>query len=380
MIEETSHTDSFAAQLAAVAPGVPSSLVSADRLADIAGVARMLPGILAFNTFGFECRLSDAQARADLLVQATAAYGRDVLAGTGPAALPGVLRADPVWRRVRALAGQWQDRSAGLGDCVDNLWLEFDVDGPLPGVPIPSVFLGLRVVDRDASETVTVVRTMAGTLDRGRSAGGGLSAGAVARLTCCLRALQAGEYLLHVGMMTARGLGAVRLCVRLRSMERTAEFLREIGWADDGGASRAYRDLAAALDLARGVDYIWLDLDVGETVRPSLGLELYVHGHAQPRQDPRWATLLDEFVKRGLCTPAKRDGLLAYPGHSREGGPGVRWPETLRRSSRLMDGRAVSTFVRRLHHIKVVCSPGRRLEAKAYLAAVHHWHTPGVSS
>ena len=46
------------------------------------------------------------------------------------------------------------------------------------------------------------------------------------------------------------------------------------------------------------------------------------------------------------------------------------------RASHLLGGRSLSTFIRSLHHVKVVYQPGEGLEAKAYLAVNHHWHTP----
>jgi hypothetical protein len=36
----------------------------------------------------------------------------------------------------------------------------------------------------------------------------------------------------------------------------------------------------------------------------------------------------------------------------------------------------LSAFVRSLHHVKIVYRPGEPLEAKAYLAGNHYWHTP----
>jgi hypothetical protein len=37
---------------------------------------------------------------------------------------------------------------------------------------------------------------------------------------------------------------------------------------------------------------------------------------------------------------------------------------------------SLSIFIRSIHYVKIVYQPGERLEAKAYLAGNHHWHTP----
>ena len=115
---------------------------------------------------------------------------------------------------------------------------------------------------------------------------------------------------------------------------------------------------------------------MGDTVQPKIGLECYFAGNRQPRSEPRWVTFLDALVRDGLCTARKRDALLTFPGYIDENAQGVRWPSALRQASQLLGGRSLSTFVRTLHHVKLVYRPGEPLEAKAYLAADHHWHTP----
>jgi hypothetical protein len=128
------------------------------------------------------------------------------------------------------------------------------------------------------------------------------------------------------------------------------------------------------------VDRVLLDIDVGETVSPKIGLECYFDGNRQPRREPRWGAFLNSLVLNGLCTADKRDALLAYPGYVDEHAHSVPWPSPLRRASQLLGGRSLSTFVRSLHHVKIVYRPGEQLEAKAYLAGNHHWHTPASRS
>src|SRR5581483_1169765 len=83
--------------------------------------------------------------------------------------------------------------------------------------------------------------------------------------------------------------------------------LREAGWRGDPGA------LAPWLELAAGhVDAVHLSVDVtADTVLPGVGVELSLAGTPQPAADPRWAGLLDALVRRGACTPGKRDAVCA---------------------------------------------------------------------
>ena len=105
----------------------------------------MLPATLAYNTFGFECRLGEENPRADFLVLARASWGRDSLAGLHPDKLSAqsYLMDDPVWQRVQDFGARWADPASPLYGAVDNVWLEFDVDGPAGDIPVPSVFFGL---------------------------------------------------------------------------------------------------------------------------------------------------------------------------------------------------------------------------------------------
>ena len=123
---------SFEEYLRPVAAGVSPGLISPSAFSDISSVARVLPSTLAYNTFGFECRLGEELPRADFLVLATSSCGRDSLAGLHPTStLPARLMADPVWRRVRDFAARWAEPSSPLYHAVDNVWLEFDIDGPV---------------------------------------------------------------------------------------------------------------------------------------------------------------------------------------------------------------------------------------------------------
>jgi hypothetical protein len=90
-----------------------------------------------------------------------------------------------------------------------------------------------------------------------------------------------------------------------------------------------------------------------------------LHNFGQPKREPRWGTFLDSLVRSGLCTAGQREALLKYPGYVDEKAMDVTWPAALRQASRLLGGRSLSTFVRSLHHVKIVYRQGEPLEAKA---------------
>ena len=59
MIEGVSKTNSFEAYLQPVVASVSPALISPSAFSDINSVARVLPVTLAYDTFGFECRLGE---------------------------------------------------------------------------------------------------------------------------------------------------------------------------------------------------------------------------------------------------------------------------------------------------------------------------------
>jgi hypothetical protein len=373
-----SKTSSFEEYLRPLAASVPPELISPSAFCDIASVARVLPATLAYNMLGFECRLAEMAPRADFSVLAGASYGRESLAGLHPTStLPARLMTDPIWRRVYDFAVRWADPSSALYRAVDNVWLEFDVDGAPAVIPIPSVFFGPRPSGQEGARGVayepnldgyvTTIETVIGLLS-----GSALAPRVLETLSDCFRALSSVEHVFQVGLMLSRGADALRLCIKnLRSVERIVEYLSGVGWP--GSEAEV---LGILEPIAHLVDYVCLDIDVGETVHRKIGLECYFDGIKQPRTEPRWSLFLDSLVRDGLCTADKRDALLAFPGYVDENAEGIPWPRALRRASQLFGGRSLSTFIRSLHHVKVVYQPGEGLEAKAYLAVIHHWHTP----
>ena len=358
---------------------VPPELISPSSFSDIRSAARVLPAALAYNTFGFECRLGEESPRADFLVHAKAAWGRDSLAGLNPtSSLPENLMDDPIWQRVQAFGACWADPASPLYGSLDNVWLEFDVDGAPPVIPIPSVFFAPRPSGQEGARGVAFEPNLDGYITTIETviqllSGNELAPRKLEMLSDCFRALSSVEHVFQVGLMLSRGADTLRLCITIGSVERAVEYLAGVGWP----CSEA--DVLGVLEpIASLVDRVYLDIDVGETVHRKIGLECYFDGNIQPKTEPRWDLFLDSLVRDGLCTADKRDALLAYPGYVDENAEGITWPRALRRASHLLGGRSLSTFIRSLHHVKVVYQSGEGLEAKAYLAVNHHWQTPAL--
>ncbi|HEX5725392.1 MAG TPA: hypothetical protein VFX98_07985 [Longimicrobiaceae bacterium] len=339
---------------------VPPSLVGPAAWARARTAAERLPAALA-GAFYLECRLAATEAPVDWIVRVDEP-GREVLAGRNPrVALPPALRADGPWARLARFAAAWAD-DPDLRRTVQLLWLELDLDAE-GDLPHPSVFAALdpRGVAGFATADWTAL------LDRLLEYLGPDPASPATR-----RALHAalaerppegrpppfpgaGEWPVvpYVGFMLARPVPAVRLYLARTPAAELPARLRAMGWP---GAPGELDALLRRLDgptpgVAPAIGMSHLDVHDG-SVLPRVGMEFTFERARQVRGTLAEAAFLDRLVALGLCTGAKRRGLLSWPGHSLQ---------TLRHELWR------SVLSRRVNCVKLVHEPGRAPHAKGYL-------------
>ncbi|MBO1345923.1 MAG: hypothetical protein EBE86_000290 [Hormoscilla sp. GUM202] len=347
----------------AVSPYIPAKLISGKNLRHIREIASHLPGAIA-SFWGFECRLGESAPQGDFLICLKAEEeGRALVAGTHDSIeLSESLRSHSVWNLAGNFGRHWVDPTSPIYEKVDNMWLEFDVDGEPPAIPIPSLFFGcsptqventgitLAKAEPESHEwvTETALKILLGD---------SLSGEIAQNLRQCLGALPPEAYVFQIGLMLARKAETIRLCIRNISGKDIIVYLEKIGWT---GAIDFLQ--ATVSELASFTDCIHLDLDVGNGVLPKIGLECYIEG--QPRSEPKWAAFLSYLVEVGLCLPDKRDALMGCPRYI-----GV--------CSDRLGPRKWSDFVMGLHHIKMVWEGDRILQAKGYIYINHSWMPTG---
>src|SRR5688572_10587567 len=118
---------------------------------------------------------------------------------------------------------------------MDNAWLEFDVDGAPPVIPIPSVFFGLRPSGQEGARGVAYEPNLDGYITTIETviqllSGNELAPRKLEMLSDCFRALSSSEHVFQVGLMLSRSAEAVRLCITIGSVEHTVESLAGVGW------------------------------------------------------------------------------------------------------------------------------------------------------
>lgn len=300
-----------------------------------------LPDLLppAFATAAFECRLQPDGGPVDFtcgLYRGRCQWAlryRWAQAAWTPTG-------DPAWDDTAALLERWADTSAPLHRALDEIWLEFDLDGDAR----PRPFVYVTPIDGDrhyGRGGVEEILGLAGECLRLLQAVP--SQQTMATFRRCIGSLPIGGRFLQFAPLAHRREDTLRLVVAMPSLD-VRRYLERIGWPGDvAEADEAFRAVGAG-------DWVSpLQLDVSRGVLPPISREFC--DQTTPPEDPRWDHLLDELERVGACAPDRRPWL--------EGWPTGRATPVFRRS--------VPLQVRQLLQVKVLHVPGKALRAKAYL-------------
>jgi len=325
----------YADWLAVAAPRLPAHLVPPASLGPALRMAAHLPGDCLG---GFEIRLgADAPGEpVDLSVQVTEPrQAQDILARVPTA-------------RLQASLSDWAAGRIST-DEVPSFWLEYDAEAigdvqPAAGaVPDPIVLVQLSRGVRArwfADEYMPVFLGFAPP------------AAQLARAARAMQQLLPALRPLYVFGLRSRGSDAIRIDTVGSSLAGVVPFLRRA--ISDQAAQRA----EAALPLLADAERVHFSFEVTpDGFGPRFGIEGSFR--RQLPREPRWHALFDRLVADGLCTPAQRDAVVSWPGHDTARSSAA-WP------SDAGDPRT-GLCVYAISHVKLSLSPGRPVQAKAYL-------------
>jgi hypothetical protein len=340
-----------------IKPHVPYQLVSFKVFSWVKGITTRLPK--AASSYYWECRLAAGATQVDFLACVAASDGgREVLAGQGTGAgLPDVLLENPLWDPAHDFFRQWAEPTSVLHEAIPLIWLEFDqVDGPVPEVPLPSFSFCLDPLYADRRSWSQHINSL-NMQERRKVAergvhlffGSPLSPQSQQALFACFDSLPPSGQIIHLSAMVARQPAVVKMYGSIPK-DQLLTYLTRIGWP---GSIPELTDILTTFCTPETVDNnMFIDLTVGETVMPKLGLafsQLQIEN--LPHRDPTRQILLDQCVQTGLCTPEKRDALLTWPGSFRATFRHEQWP----------------TRFRKWLDVKIIYQPNQPLEAKGYL-------------
>ena len=358
--------------LALVEPRLGAALLDATGRAALHHVADRIPARLS-PFWGLEIRLGDSAPRADLLWEVTQGNGGipTLLAGRNPQdpaadTARALTERSLFWKELSRFAEEWLD-SADWRRRLGNIWLEADTAAPAASAGAkldacldrPSLFWGpnRRVTgsDRDLlGHLATLGHRFYGLeLDQ-------------ARVDAIANAIPGEGKVFQIGVMGARAMPAIRLCVKDLDAGMKERWLAAIGWPGDRAR---LRDTLARLgplcgDIALNVDIL------PDRVGPKLGLEVY-SAERMLAMDT-WQPLHDELLAQGLARSDKLAALKDFPSYQR-----FRQYGAWRRTPPL----GYPVLSTNLHHLKLVFAGDAVLEAKAYLGVfrpvINYSPTPG---
>ena len=341
--------------LALVEPRLGAALLDEPGCAALHHVAGRIPAHLS-PFWGLEVRLGDPAPRADFLWEvAQQSGGIPTLAGRNPhdpaADVTAALRQrSPFWREIGRFAEEWLD-SEDWRRRLHNVWLEVDSATTSSDTTLdacldrPSLFLGpARSVtgsDRELLGHLAALGRRFYGLDLDQ-----------ARIDATADTLPGEAQVFQMGVMGAREVPALRLCVKGLDTVTIVRWLAVIGWPGD--RARLCDTLVRLKPLC---GEIALNVDIlPDRVGPKLGLELY---SARPTLSmDTWQPLHDELSARGLARADKLAAITDFPSFQR-----YRQVDVWCRTPPL----GYPVLVTNLHHLKLVVVGDTVIEAKVYL-------------
>src|SRR5579859_3674077 len=353
---------SFEQMVDLVRPHMPQTLVSSENFEQIRSVASHLPTRVA-RYFGFETKLLSDQARCDFAFS----LSKDGVAWMS--------RTDPPWPRIRQFCTLWRESEESPYADGNAVWLECDVSDERRAELEPSLFFALHgpqsylqpVSGKNSRSREWICHTLIPAA-WGRMISSSIEKNLVHTLEVCPHEVD----FLQIGLMLSRDIQALRLCLFGIPPQYVFPFLHSVGW--QGNENR----LTQVLELySPFVDALCLHLDIGESILPTLGVEMLYNSekdpwNCQPTRETRWKLFFDRLVNDGLCLPSKRDVLLDWPSRTAFRLPLIEKliaAMSLDQTSYVTSALPDSVLVTGLQHIKLSLPPTDEIIAKAYFGA-----------
>lgn len=336
-----------------LSPFLQSELVSAKERNKIKMLMHTLPPLSGVI---IECRLGQGKGEVDFSIRATASdRGCEAFAGCHPFfELPSQWLTDPVWKNIRKFCQQWLNANSPIHHHVENIWLEFDSETQNKKIPIPCIFFDVNGENKNKYQWIThnTLQTLINNP---------LKEKVKDNLLLYLDMLPSGSQIHYIGAMMSRQNQHLRLTL-LMDGNNILSYLIAIGHRLM--VDRLHSELKWLLHYS---DTLSVNIDVQNMTVPKIGLEV------KPQTKSLMTLLLDDLIRKGLCTKQKRDALLNWSGQS----PELNYDHILKNVSLCAPPpfqSNISIFhTRRINHIKIVFKPNRKVEAKAYLYIGYGW-------
>ena len=294
------------------------------------------------------------------------------------------------WQCIQKLCLARERGISALGQGIESIWLNFDLDRH-QDIPIPNgIFLGAIESDElDLGELHFGVERAANCCWLAQKAieqlyDREIPGGVQENLFASLQALPTGAQVLYLGLMMASQQQLNPQQVRPQQVSSQQVSSQEIKqqkiridvsgipsldisqYSNNSGWLGSVVDWEAiALQLQGLVDRVVLNIEFGSENLGKVSLECYLDRHLD--DSAQWQPLLNYLVESQLCTPEKCKALLSWPGLCYESSTQEAWPPNLALISKFLGGRASSVMAREILYIRLAWESETPVEAKAGL-------------
>jgi len=347
---------------------IHQELISSHYFEEIKNLACKFSGNLT-SFFGFESRLNSSDTKSGYQFAISSRRGeREAIANLiKNGQLPEIFIRQPEWQRVRDFIIKWADPNSVLYNNVLGIWFEFDMDGSNSEASVPSMFLNTIPFNSDSTKDTqkcSWLTQLALPLLTGQS----LSKKIQQRLLQCIQKLPERANIIQFGVMLSRPNKGMRILVNHIRPSEIMPYLEMLDWS---GEPEKLSQLIT--ELEKNVTRFSISIDLLENgIGPKIGIECsYYPKHRDLYQpEPRWIAFLDYLVKKNLCTPEKRDGLIDFLPEGKNQDEYKNYARTpLIIATKISNDACINVLVRQMGHVKIIYQPDHPLEAKGYFGA-----------
>jgi hypothetical protein len=347
---------SLSSYLDFLSPWISPALVSAPYLSSIKRLSCNLP-VLSFGCF--ECWLGPDEPRVDFNIAINPKLNEQVafINWLAEEAKRDKEPAEQRWEKISIFFHNWRAGGYYLQDLIKVVWLVYDVADPLAPSPVPWIYVHFRLtfLNKDPEiRTEIILQVMSLWKENWFPSW-------QEKMRTFLHAISPAVQILAVGKTTNRGDQNLRIYLLLQSFQDLLDFLSDHAWM---GKGEDLREKLAVVGL--NGDFYCLSLDLGPdlVIRPKIGIEYWA---GESRAQHHLIKFTHHLQDHGLCTEAKRAGLLRWNGrfNLETNLDFWSWPDQL---GGVRTDRPKKQMIKRMaNYIKMIYEPDRPLLAKAYL-------------
>ncbi|NSL87289.1 hypothetical protein ECE50_010640 [Chitinophaga sp. Mgbs1] len=272
------------------------------------------------------------------------------------------------WIRLKTFLRLWQSSPYFHSSENGAVWLEFDTaDKNFNPLHDPNVFFGFPIsADQGFSDFCWLTSSLLPVLT-----GGPVSPQLMQQLAVCFEQCPPHTRRIQAGLMIARPVTALRLCFFQIQAADVLPLLGKINWPGDVG------QVALLLEkYACYTDSLCIHLDIGETIYPTLGIELLFDQanpwHWQPAFEPRWQHIFTQLKADNYITQENYHFLMAWPRQTTHQSSIVEKLLASLDTSLPSPATTDYTLTQGIQHIKFKLSP-RKISVKSYFGCCSYY-------